>query len=238
MKFNSAAITDIGKIREENEDRYLCDEQLGLFGVADGIGGVPGGGEAAECTVQAISRSLPELGEQPDLVTLTQAASASVRELGMILNPPYGIGSTLTFGVFKDGKLRLAHVGDSRAYVVKQGKLHCLTLDHSMQNEIHKLHARGEKIELTSANRRALTRCMGQPGLPEVDYCELPVADGDRYLFMTDGIIHHLDESELDGILTGVGSPASILDELVGLALQRGGHDNLTAVLVFINEAK
>jgi serine/threonine protein phosphatase PrpC len=238
MKFHSAAITDIGKIREENEDRYLCDEALGLFGVADGIGGIVGGAEAAERTVQAISRSLPELGEQPDLVALTQAASASVRELGMILNPPYGIGSTLSFGVFKFGKLRLAHVGDSRVYVLKQGKLQCLTMDHSMQNEIHKLQARGERIELTSANRRALTRCMGQPGVPEVDYCELPVADGDRYLFTTDGIVNHLEESELATILAVAGGPALILDELVGLALQRGGLDNLTAVLVFIDQAK
>jgi protein phosphatase len=238
MKFQSAAITDIGKIREENEDRYLCDEALGLFGVADGIGGMPGGGEAAECSVQSISRSLPELGEQPDLVALTQAASASVRELGMILNPPYGIGSTLSFGVFKSGTLRLAHVGDSRVYVLKQGALHCLTMDHSMQNEIHKLHARGETIELTSANRRALTRCMGQPGVPEVDSCELPVTDDERYLFTTDGIVNHLEESELAEILAGAGSPASILDALVGLALQRGGHDNLTAVVVFIDDAK
>jgi protein phosphatase len=238
MKFHSAAITDIGKIRDENEDCYLCEEQLGLFGVADGIGGVPGGGEAAECTVQAISRSLHELGDQTDLVALTQAASASVRELGMILNPPYGIGATLTFGLFRAGKLRLAHVGDSRAYVLQKGQLRCLTMDHSMENEFDKLNARGETIKLTSANRKALTRCIGQPGVPEVDYCELELTHGDRYFFTTDGITNHLDEPEMATLLAGQGSPATILAALRDLALQRGGYDNLTAVLVVIDETQ
>ena len=238
MKFHSAAITEIGKIREENEDRYLCDEALGLFGVADGIGGIPGGAEAAACTMRTISRSLSELADLPDLVALTQAASARVRELGMIMNPPYGIGTTLTFGLFKNGKLRLAHVGDSRAYVLKHGQLHCLTMDHSMQNEIHKLKARGEKIELTSTNRRALTRCIGQPGVPEVDYHELAVTKGDRFLFTTDGIINHLQEPEVAQLMAGDESPALQLERIRDLALQRGGHDNLTAVLVVIDEAQ
>ena len=237
MKFHSAAITDIGKLREENEDRFLCDERLGVFGVADGIGGMPGGAEAAECTVDTITRSLPELGDLPDLVALTQATSASVRELGMILNPPYGIGSTLTFGVFKQGKLRLTHVGDSRAYLFKHGQLLRLTLDHSMENEIHKLKARGEKIELTSGNRTALTRCMGQPGVPEVDYHEQTVEPGEVYLFATDGISNHIDEPELVAILASPASLPEQLKSMIDLALQRGGLDNLTAVLVKIDVA-
>ena len=237
MKFHSAAITDIGKNREENEDRYLCSDHLGLFGVADGIGGMPGGAEAAECTVDSITTGMAELGAHPDLVALTQATSASVRELGLILNPPYGIGSTLTYGVLENGQLRLAHVGDSRAYVFKQGKLRRLTVDHSMENEIYKLRARGEKIELTSGNRKALTRCMGQPGVPEVDYLELPVATGDYYLFTTDGISNHIDEPELADLLLIPASLDEQLKNIIELALERGGHDNLTAVLVSIDEA-
>jgi protein phosphatase len=238
MKFRSAAITDIGKLRQENEDRFLRDDQLGLFGVADGLGGIPGGAEAAECAVDALKRSLPELGDQADLVALTQAVSASVRELGQLIHPPHGIGSTLTFGVFTRGKLRLAHVGDSRAYLFKHGQLLRLTVDHSMENEIHKLKALREKIELTAANRKALTRCLGQPGVPEVDYLEQPVAPGEVYLFATDGISNHIDDPELAAILASPVGLAEQLKSMIELALHRGGLDNLTAVLVKIEEAK
>jgi len=235
MKFHSAAITDIGKLRSENEDRFLYDERRGLFGIADGIGGMPGGGEAAECTVHAITSHLPEHAEQAEIVALVQAASARVRSLGMVMNPPHGIGSTLTFGVFKGAKLQLAHVGDSRAYVLKDGALRCLTRDHTIENEIHKLRARGESIELTAANCKALTRCMGQPGVPEVDYRELLLTPGDRFLFTTDGIPQLIDEAELAAMVAEPASPTEILKIMVQTALQRGGHDNLTAVLVFID---
>lgn len=237
MKYRSAALTDIGKTRLENEDRFLCDDSLGLFGVADGIGGLPGGGEAAECTVQEITRAIKKGGPGLDLVTLTQAVSLRVKELGQQLNPPYGIGSTLTFGVFRDGQLHLAHVGDSRAYVLQKGDFLRLTEDHTVENEARHLRARGEHVELSAENRNALTRCIGQPGLPEVDFQEFIVTSGDRYFFTSDGIMRMLADEELADILSGPESPAGMLRLVVDLALKRGGHDNLTGVLVFIDEA-
>ncbi|HSI07262.1 MAG TPA: serine/threonine-protein phosphatase, partial [Rariglobus sp.] len=81
MKYRSAAITDIGKTRFENEDRFLCDDGLGLFGVADGIGGLPGGGEAAECTVQSLLIAFQKDPNITDLITLTQSVSVAVQDL-------------------------------------------------------------------------------------------------------------------------------------------------------------
>lgn len=237
MKYRSAAITDIGLTRSENEDRFLCDDELGLFGVADGIGGLPGGAEAAECTVQELAKMLRANTTVTDLVTLTQDVSARVRELGQEVNPPYGIGTTLTFGIFKNGQLNLAHVGDSRAYVLQKGDFLRLTMDHTVENEARALRARGEYVDLSPSNRNALTRCIGQPGVPEVDFQEFAVSKKDRYFFTTDGICRMISDQELADIMIGPESPAEMLQIILDLALKRGGHDNLTAVIVFIDEA-
>lgn len=238
MKYRSAAITDIGKIRSENEDRFLRDDMLGLFGVADGIGGLPGGTEAAELTVQAITLGVrQDGGTSPDLVAITRTASAAVQELGQAINPPFGIGSTLTFGVFKEGNLHLAHVGDSRAYALRQGVFASLTEDHTVENEALARQARGEKVEIRPESRNALTRCMGQPGVPEVDYHVFPVSAGDRYLFTTDGIFRMIDDPELAEILARADTPDDALKTMLDLALERGGYDNLTAVLLFVDQA-
>src|SRR5438132_1331952 len=131
MKLRSTALTDIGKIRQENEDRFLREDDLGLYGVADGIGGLPGGAEAASCTVGFIKAGIKARVE--NLTALTQAASAAVTELGEQINPSSGIGTTLTFGRFHDGRLELAHVGDSRCYVLRENRLHPLTEDHNVE---------------------------------------------------------------------------------------------------------
>jgi serine/threonine protein phosphatase PrpC len=237
MKYRSSAITDIGKTRYENEDRFLREEELGLFGVADGIGGLPGGGEAAECTVQGLVKAFKADPNIADLITLTQNVSASVQELGQELNPPYGIGTTLTFGIFKNGQLKLAHVGDSRAYVLQKGDFLLLTTDHNIENEARAMRARGEKVTITADNRNALTRCIGQPGVPEVDFQEFIVTKGDRYFFTTDGICRMISDQELSDILSGPESPDEMLKIILDLSMKRGGHDNLTAVLVYIDEA-
>lgn len=237
MKFRSAALTDIGKTRFENEDRFLRDDVRGLFGVADGIGGLPGGGEAAERTVEEINRMVAEASGELDLVAITQAASKSVQQLGQQINPPYGIGTTLTFGILKDARLLLAHVGDSRAYVLQKGDFLRLTEDHTVENEARRMRARGEYVDVNAENRNALTRCIGQPGVPEVDLQEFIVTKNDRYFFTTDGICRMVSDQELADILGGPERPDEMVKLIVDLALKRGGHDNLTCVIVFIDEA-
>ena len=237
MKFRSAALTDIGKSRYENEDRFLCDDALGLFGVADGIGGLPGGGEAAQCTVDELNAIFKKEPADPDFVGITRAVSVSVYDLGQKINPPFGIGTTLTFGLLKDSLLHLAHVGDSRAYVLQKGDFLPLTEDHTVENEARLLRARGEDVEVSAYNRNALTRCIGQPGEPEVDFQEFAVSTGDRYFFTTDGIIRVVTDQELSDIISGPESPAAMLKIIIDLAMDRGGYDNLTGVLVFVDEA-
>ena len=235
MKLRTAALTDIGKVRSENEDRFLCEETLGIYGIADGIGGLPAGAEASSCAVGFIKAGIK--AGVTDLNALTMAASEAVMELGQQLNPVYGIGTTLTFGLFKNGEVHLSHVGDSRAYLLRDGRLQPITEDHNVETEARHHRARGEPVDTSSANGQALTRCIGQPGLPAVDLTTIPILPGDRYLFATDGITRMITDDELAKVIAVDAQPAVIVKTLIDLALERGGYDNVTCVLVVADEA-
>lgn len=229
----AASQTDIGRLRSENEDRMLCNLALGRFAVADGVGGLPGGGEAAQRALEVVGAETP--ANDAALTTLVQRANEAVRELGRQVSPGTGIGTTLTAGWVRDGALHLGHVGDSRCYVWRAGTLQCLTEDHSMENEVRRRRARGENISLSMAQRNVLTRCLGQPTPPEVDLCTRPLVAGDRYLFCTDGVSRLVTDSEIRDMLGSAKEPAPALDEIIQQALRRGGTDNATAVAVFVD---
>ncbi|MCW5548340.1 MAG: serine/threonine-protein phosphatase [Opitutaceae bacterium] len=237
IKFRSAALTDIGRVRSENEDRYLHVPEKCYFGVADGVGGLPGGAEAAQATLDHIVAGLDAHGADslPDLIEVVHQANEAVLQLGHRINPEMGIGSTLTFGVIQGDHLHLAHVGDSRAYLVRNGETRALTNDHSVENEARMRRARGEKIYFHEINRNALTRCMGQPTPPEVDLATEALRPGDHLLFCTDGITRLVSEKELASIVVNFDQPEAALRDMIALAIRRGGPDNATGVLVTID---
>lgn len=236
LSVRAAALTDIGHVRRENEDRYLIDEGILLFGVADGVGGLPGGAEAAQQTVEDISGALHALPpeREPDLVRIVHHANEMVSALGRKISPAVGIGTTLTFGCIRAGVLKIAHVGDSRCYQVRDGEYNRLTEDHSVENEARLRRARGEVVYYHEANRGALTRCIGQPTPPEVDLITCPLFAGDRYLFCTDGVTRMIPDSELAALMGKSDDPRAVLQEIVGLAVRRGGPDNATGVTFFV----
>lgn len=236
ISLRAAALTDIGRVRQRNEDRYLLDLETQVFGVADGVGGLPGGADAAQRAVDEVAAGLRDQPAKADLTALVHHVNLSVHNLGLKLSPSMGIGSTLTFGVIFNDLLHLAHVGDSRCYGVRQGKIQLLTQDHSVENEARMRRAKGETVYYHEANRNALTRCIGQPSPPAVDLIERTLEKGDRYLFCTDGVTRLVRDSELCDMLDRSGSPDDLLHEIVSLAVRRGGPDNATGVLVFIDE--
>jgi serine/threonine protein phosphatase PrpC len=234
LQLRAAALSDLGRVRAENQDRCLCDESLGLFGVADGVGGLPGGGEAAETAARAIARQLETLSPrgEPDLAALVAEAHSQVVKAGLRLSPVHGIATTLTFGCRRGNSLAIAHVGDSRCYHWDGKKLQCLTEDHSAENQARQW---GETVP--AQDRLALVRCVGQPPDPVPDLITRLLARGDRFLFCTDGISRLLSDAEIAGIVGDPGGPADLLRRLVALALRRGGPDNASGVLVFVDEA-
>jgi protein phosphatase len=233
----AACFSDIGKVRKENEDRVLFDETVLLFGVADGVGGLPGGGEAAQQAVDVVTAGVLAVapGAQLDLKAIVTAANDSVVALGMRISPGLGIGSTLTLGCIRGARLKLAHVGDSRAFSWRAGEFICLTEDHSVENEARRRRARGEVVYYSETQRGALTRCIGQALPPDVDLADLPVLPGDRFIFCTDGVTRLISERELRDVVGAAAAPGDIARGLVDLAVQRGGPDNATVVAVIVD---
>jgi protein phosphatase len=236
MQLRSAAFTDIGRIRRQNEDRLMCDDGLCLFGVADGVGGLPGGAEAAQCAVDHVLKLVRESTNPVDLELITLETNHAVSQLGFKLSPHFGIGATLTYGIFRDGQVRLSHVGDSRCYVLNGGDLECLTLDHSVENEARARRAKGELIWVNEQHRNALTRCIGQTTPLQVDLITRQLEVGEKYFFCSDGITRLLKEEEIAEHLSRADQPVDILQEIVELTNIRGGLDNATGVLVCIDQ--
>ncbi len=238
MLLTSAAQTDIGLVRSENEDRLLCADELRLFAVADGIGGLPGGAEAAETAVTTLlreARSSDRSGRPLDLSASLRRANQAVLELGARISPDCGLGTTLCVALIRDGSVHIASVGDSRCYLFRDGKLQLLTEDDTVENEVLRRRARGEKVQLEERYRNALTRCIGQPMPLEVDVSIRPLQAGDHVLVCSDGITRQLDDASIARHLESRQPPARILAALVADSLARGGSDNATGVLVRVD---
>ena len=238
MQIRSAAHTDIGRVRRENEDRFLCDDVLQLYGVADGIGGLPGGAEAAQQAVTLLRDEIAMVNgdSMPDLAYVTHRVNESVAALGMRLSPQYGIGTTLTFGLVRDAFLHLAHVGDSRCYLLRSGRLSSLTTDHTVENDMRRRREAGEFVLFDISQGKSLTRCIGQGPELVVDTDRHELRPDDRVLFCSDGIDKVIDEPELAEYLSRGDDPDSILKEIVNEANDRGGSDNATGVMLIVKE--
>lgn len=235
----AAALTDIGRVRRKNEDRYLLSPEDQLFGVADGVGGLPNGADAAQQAIDEVTAAvhLWPLEEDLDLTSIVLHANEAVAQLGLLVSPAIGIGTTLTFGCVRKSTLQIAHVGDSRCYVWFNGELTRITEDHSVENEARLRRAKGDFVYYHESNRNALTRCIGQPTPPEVDVITRPLVAGERYLFCTDGVTRMLRDAELAELLAAPAEPEDLLREMITLAVRRGGPDNATGVLFFVDEA-
>ena len=237
-KLSTASLTDIGRMRSENEDQLIYEEKSMIFGVADGVGGLPGGAEAARETARVIIEGVKAAGETDpvDLTAIVHAANRAVIALGQQISPAMGIGTTLTFGHVRNRHLHLAHVGDSRCYLLRDGKFLCVTQDHSVENDARMRRARGEVVHYHESNRNALTRCIGQPTPPQVDLISNPLIAGDRYLFCTDGVTRMIGDRELSTLLGQPVDPFTIIELIVKLAVERGGPDNATGVVIIVDE--
>jgi protein phosphatase len=233
FRLRATAITDLGLTRRQNEDRFVCDETQRLFGVADGVGGLPGGARAAQAaisTLQGFFREHP-VQELEDWSALMWAAHEEVITLGLEINPRYGCASTLTCGTVVGSSLLLAHIGDSRCLLLRDGQVQQLTTDHSAENE-HQLDP--SLPQPSPALRRALARCLGQPDALRPDYSTHELQPGDIICFATDGITQVVGESELNHQLTDTTEPTVRLAALIDLAYARGAPDNATAVMIEI----
>lgn len=249
-----AAKTDIGRVREVNEDSY-CAFDLSpvwsgwLFAVADGMGGYDGGEVASALAIMTLHDSLraaleawktqtgegAEPGGEPDLEQMLAgsfaAADAAIQEETGKRPGIKGMGTTLTAVLARDGQMWLAHVGDSRAYLLESGGLRQISEDHSLVGEMVKNGSLTEEEAMVHPQRNILTNALGAGADTHVDLSPVPYQPGDRLLLCSDGLTTAVPSSEIAGILASR-SPAEAAEALISLANERGGHDNITVLVV------
>jgi serine/threonine protein phosphatase PrpC len=230
-----AAKTDIGLGRRENQDRWLARENDGLFAVADGMGGMRGGAEAATLALATLeadfARSAPATSESWE--ALVRKVNDRVWRRGLVISPAEGIGTTLTLLHFEPSGTRVVHVGDSACFMLRAGRLTQLTEDHTVAAEAERRFARGLPVEPKPWAGHILTRCIGQIDLDGIDVATVSVEPGDRLLLCTDGITKVLDNTAIAASLAAAVSPDDALDRLIAATLAAGAPDNATGIAIF-----
>ncbi len=235
MKLRSTGLSDVGLKREANEDFFALDESAGLFVVADGLGGHVAGRVASELAVGRFLASMGAPGSASDLARLRAAcvsAHQAILERVAADSALRGMGTTLSALWFREGRVALAHVGDSRIYVFRDRKLHGLTFDHSLVNEMVFRGTLTHRQARTHPYRHVITRALGVGDAIEPDTVELGTLPGDIFLLCSDGITGQMDHEDLAQVLLAGGSDLeTTAQRLIDIANESGGDDNATVVL-------
>ena len=229
MKLVAAAATDVGQVREGNEDSFVHDERLGLFAVADGMGGHQAGEVASATAIEALRAAIAGGALVTDAVALANTAVVEKADANPAMQ---GMGTTLTAAIEVEGGLRIGHVGDSRCYVLRDGILARVTDDHSLVEEL----VREGRITLEQAavhpQRSVITRALGIEADIEVDDVALELTGGDRVLICSDGLSGMVRDADISAVLRRTDEPAAAATALIDAANEAGGEDNITVVVI------
>ncbi|MBI2684339.1 MAG: serine/threonine-protein phosphatase [Actinobacteria bacterium] len=224
----SAHRSDVGRQRGVNEDRYLDDAPR--FAVADGVGGARDGGRAAETAMAAVGALGPD-AQRDELVAALRRANDTIRSDISAEPDREGMGTTATVAFVRARSLLLAHVGDSRAYVLRQRGLRQITDDHSLVAELTRTGAIKPDEAAVHPYRNVITRAIGAADALHVDTAEFPTEPGDVLMLCTDGLCGQVDDAAIADALAVESTLADAAQRLVALANTAGGADNVTVVL-------
>jgi PPM family protein phosphatase len=246
--YRSVALTDVGMKREHNEDSFLVNEDLGLYVVCDGMGGHAGGETASRLAVQTIERELLSARLRPDDPFVTRASLAETPLAGALreavegacaavfrtskLNPElHGMGTTCICLLIHGEHALIAHVGDSRAYLVRDGEVTQISEDHSLVNEQVRAGLLTPEEAKVSRLKNIITRSVGFEEDVLVDVFGIETKEGDKFLLCSDGLANLVDNGEIRDHL--IANPLdAVPPKLIALTNARGGDDNITAIAV------
>ena len=230
MRFSSGARTDVGRGRPENEDSILVDDAGGLWAVADGMGGHRAGEVASATAIETLQDAYR--GGQP-LDAAVEAANAAVFSKAADDAALRGMGTTLTAVAVEDGHTALlGHVGDSRAYLLRDGAVTQVTDDHSLVEQLVREGRLSPEEAHTHPQRAIITRALGVDAEVEVDTYRVDLKPGDRLLICSDGLTNMLSDDTIGATLRRYADPQQAADTLVDMANQAGGDDNITVVVL------
>jgi len=248
MQTDSSGCSDKGLARQGNEDSFVVAPEIGFFAVADGMGGHNAGEIASRMAINALRDYLGRTasggskpGKNPDYSDAANQLASGIRHANRVIyestrnNPAWrDMGTTIVAAILNDNRLSIAHVGDSRAYLLRGGGIIALTEDHSLVAEqLRQGQISYETAELSS-QRNIITRALGSGAETEVDLCDLLLAPEDRILLCSDGLTTMVTEAQIRSIVLGSRNPDEICRLLVEEANNNGGRDNITVAVILV----
>lgn len=247
-RFHSYAATHVGQRRKNNEDAFLTDDALGLWVVADGMGGQAAGEiasrQAVETVHEMVQHGLARMSRPADappnygrvLESAVQGATYMVFGMAEMDRTKSGMGTTLSAMLHIEGKIYLAQVGDSRIYRVRDGRAEQLTEDHTLVNwQIQQGLITAEEAK-RSKQRNVITRAVGNRDYVQVDILEADFGVGDTFVLCSDGLHGYVRQAELGSLVDGRPLDEAV-ETLIGIANDRGGKDNITVALVRVSDS-
>jgi serine/threonine protein phosphatase PrpC len=253
LTIDAFGLTDVGRKRKHNEDAYALDVNEGLFIVADGMGGHAAGEVAAKITVETIGEFIAATRQKEEATwpfrydhklqfnsnrLAIAIEKANERVMAAVAAQPWlkGMGTTVVAGLLNEKTLSLAHVGDSRAYLYRDGKLTRLTDDHSWVHEQVTAGILTEEEAKSHPLKNVVTRALGGGPSVSPDLQELTFQAGDEFIFCSDGLTTMLSDEDIHSSVDGDPDPQGLCRKLVDTANERGGVDNITVVVVRVPE--
>ena len=224
------ARSDVGCVRSHNEDSYLV--QSPLFCVCDGMGGHAAGEVASSIAVETVAKMAPRAADPALLGAAIEAANAAIIDAARNGLGKPGMGCTATAAYIDGTQLAIAHVGDSRAYLLHEGTLVRVTRDHSYVEELVEAGEITADEARVHPNRSVITRALGSDPLMYADHFQLNIEEGDRLILCSDGLSSMISDGEIERIASQSSTAQICTDNLVDAALAAGGSDNVTVVVV------
>ncbi len=247
-KLDAFGLTDVGQIRDHNEDTIDCDIERGMFIVADGMGGHNAGEVASTLAIESIKHALydvltPEIIDS-EIVDYNDAlyeaityANTEIFEQALENTEYAGMGTTLVMSLIHNGKALIANVGDSRLYVHNGSTLTQLTTDHSLVQEMVDNGYLTEDEAYSAVSRNLITRALGISEEVEVDLIEHEIQLGDVFLLCSDGLSDLVIDDEISAILSEHSNLIDAAKKLVEAANAKGGKDNISVILITMRTA-
>ncbi len=248
LRITVGALTDVGQVRDHNEDalgyhqpreREVLAQKGRLYLVADGMGGHVAGEVASECVVKTVTASYYESHAQ----TVRQGLSEAIQQANTTLYEATSgeesrrkMATTLVGAVVLGRQLHVANIGDSRAYLLRGDTIRQLTEDHSFVTELVKRGRISEEEAANHPQRNVVTRALGTQPTVEADFYEEAIQPGDTVILCTDGLWGEVSKEEMAQMATQPLNPKEMASEVVALANQRGGPDNITVIVLQIGE--
>lgn len=257
MHIKASGITDVGLKREGNEDSYSTEDSLGLYVVADGMGGHVAGEVASRIAVEMVNKSFQRwiaekasendlYGPPDDSLTLwgnyilssIRMANKIVYELATEHKQYHGMGTTIVILLVTPTLIIAANVGDSRIYMVRDGKLERLSRDHTFVGEQIEMGLMTEEESETSHMKHILTKNFGSAEEVEPDIFEMEPNNNDRFVLCTDGLTDLVEDEEILEMTNNEDDPDILCHKFLDTVLKRGAHDNTTVVSVYLTDMK